>query len=325
MTQAAENLAPQATVVEGPNDTRDAAIALVKESRREAEPAEAAEEGAAEGAEAEKPASPAPDPKAERVAKRIDIAKRAELRSAQHRAELQAKEQSLAAKEAEVEAKLARYKKLEEDPVAAFEELKLDPKTFLERLAGLQDPNSIVTKKLSSLEDELKKEREERQRIQYESQKRERLMHVQQTTRQAAEQFITHISGAAEKYPHLVDEYTPDEIVARGMRVAEQHAEAYKAKFGDYPDDEVIAQYLEDEAAQRAKAKTEWRSKLSAKKPGLGKQRDSESGQDGAGTPRTLTSRSAGQKASAPKDWDPKAADLEALRIIRKMHESSDD
>lgn len=324
--------APEVTA-EPALDPRSAAIAIVQAKADEAsEPADESAESSppAEGSPAgsEPPAEPPPDPKAERVAARILAAKKAEIRAHQQREALTQRQSAIEAREKELAAKEARFRRLEEDPVAAFDELKLDPKTFLEKLAGLHTPEAQTSREIAkererieALEKRLAQADEDRKRYELQLRGRE----VETNTRQATEAFLEHVATSAAKYPHLTDQYTPEEISARALQVATEHAEAYKSRFGVYPDDEVIADFLEQEAAERAQRRAAWRERIGQGAPAQGRASKGEiaSGQGKAGTPRTLTNSTASQRGAAPKAWSEKDAYEEAKRIVKQLHEAS--
>jgi hypothetical protein len=139
----------------------------------------------------------------------------------------------------------------------------------------------------------------------------------------ATQRFIEHVDATADKYPHLIAEYTPAELASAAKRAAEQHAKPYFAKYGEYPDDDVIAEYLEDQARARAEALAERRARvgITASRPSQGT--PANQGQPAkAITPRTLTNGASSQKATAAKPWTQKDADEESIRLIQQMQAS---
>ncbi len=282
----------------------------------------------------EKPVEePAPDPKAERVAARIAVAKRAELRAAQEREQIRRDREEVDRKAAELAAKEARFKLLEEDPVKAFEELKLDPKTFLERLAGEQDPTNVVAKEVAKLRADLKAEQEARLKAEQDATRRQASEQTEAAFREASAVFVQHVEAHADKYPHLVSEFTEAEAIEAAFRAVNEvvgydsqnqpvtRGEAYRQEFGAYPDDDVIAEHLDAQAKARAEArqKSAWRKRGdSAATPSQGTPNgDPQAAQPVKGSsPRTLTSRAASEKATAPKQWTQEQADEESLRIL---------
>jgi hypothetical protein len=287
----------------------------------------------------DKPAEVAPEPAAEkpqeRVAKRIAAAARIEARNAQERAELRAQREAIEKANAELEAKLARYKILEEDPVKAFEELRIDPKTFLERLAGEQAPDNVLAKKLATLEAELKAEREARIRETETVKQRAAREAAEATWREASQTFVQFVGESAEKYPHLTAEFTEAEAVAEAerslMEIVEledgrrmPRTEAYFLQFGEYPDNDVIAEHLDKLAQARVQAREQsaWRkrgqSAPNGSEPLQNGEPNAAAPQVNRGTsPRTLTSRAASEKATAPKQKTQEEIDAESIRILQ--------
>lgn len=294
-------------------------------------PAKTEEQATTETAPVEEAKS---DPQAEKIAARIAAASRAERRAAEQRREIEERERRAAERERELDAKLARYKVIEEDPVRAFEELKLDPKTFLEKLAGEYKPENVIQKEVAALRADLEKEREERKRLEAEHEKRTKAAEVDAQWREASTAFVTHVTEQASKYPHLVEEYTEQQATDAAFAVLTEvvahdrnghpisRAEAYRAEFGDYPDNDVIAEYLDAQAKARidARAKSAWRKRGESAPQASQATRNGDLKAEGqpvkAPSPRTLTSRAASEKASAPKQWSQEWADEESLRIL---------
>lgn len=302
---------------------------------------EAPAEAPAEAALA--PEEPAPDPKQERVAARIAAATRAEIRAAQARAELKAQQAELERRAAELEATAAKYKLLEEDPVKAFETLKLDPKTFLEKLSGEYKPENVAERELAKLKAEFEALKAETTRERETAKEREQRIATEMAWKEASQGFIAHVEATAEKYPNLVAEFTEGEAVAAAEQVLLEvvghddagkpvtRTQAYFDKFGTYPDNDVIAEYLDAQAKARAEARqnSAWRKRGESATQGSqplsnGDPIPKAPPVNKGSSPRTLTSRAASEKAtSLSKQWSQEAADEESLRILeaalRKM------
>lgn len=325
--------ATHAAVTQGKAEARAEAIRLVEQAHADAAeeaPPDAPEttpdatsnEPEPEPSKPEAPESSEEKPADERVARRIAAAKRLEQRSARERGEIQAARAQLEQERAALaeqrkahEAALAQYKLLEDDPVKAFETLGLDPKVFLDRLAGEHNPASVVARELSEMKRQLAEEREARLRLTQETARREQEARFQAAQQASTKAFVDHVADNAERYPYLTDEFTAEEIAAHGWDVATRHAEQYKKQFGEYPDDSVIAEYLEAQAKSRADQRSAWKARL--KKP-------SEPGQGTASAtalkPRTLTNSAVSQKASPPRHMSDRDAREEAMKIIQTMH-----
>jgi len=303
--------------------TREQLIAMLttdpdetsSESAADTDPAEAGKHGASTSSAADSDEAKK-DPKAERIAARIAATVKTERRVAAEQAKIRAQAADVEKRAAELERREARLRLIEEDPVKAFEELKLDPKTFLEKLSGTHKPESIAERRLAELEKQVVAERTARERLLHQQQ----LQHVEQTMRQETHAFVQMVASS-EAFPTLVSEFTPEEIAQQANAVAQAHGEAYKREHGEYPSNEVIAQYLEDQAKARAQRRTSWRQPA---QPSQGKPGSQIAQSVTSKEPRTLTNGSASQRASVSKPWSQKDADEESLRLIQQMHASRD-
>ena len=283
-------------------------------------------------AEPEAPAAPE-DPKVDRVAARITAAKRAEQKAALERRELQTLREQQEKRQADLDAREKRIKLVEDDPVRFFEEFKSDPKAFLEKLSGEYKPENVVAKKADALEAkvaELEKrlaEKDEAVRA------REHRAQTDQAWKAASAAFIVHVGEQAEKYPHLTEEFTEEQATEMAFSVLTEvvttedgkpvtRAEAYNREFGTYPDNDVVAEFLDTIAKQRVDARTKsaWRKRGESATPASqAPNGDPKPVPPVNGTrPRTLTSREASQRAAAPKPWTQEAADEESLRILEQ-------
>jgi hypothetical protein len=272
----------------------------------------------------------------DKVSRKIAVARRAELAAAQARKDLRAQEEKIAADRTALEAERARYKLLEEDPVKAFEVLKLDPKTFLEKLSGEYKPENVQTRELAALKAEIAALKEERTRETETAKQRQQREVIEHTSREAAAGFVSFVGESAEKFPHLVAEFTEDEAVNEAFRALHEvvghdeqgravtRNEAYFNQFGSYPDNDVIAEHLDLLARQRAEARQNSAWAKRGQSPSNGSQPlphgdpipKAQPANRGP-SPRTLTSRAASEKASPPKQWSQEAADEESLKILQ--------
>lgn len=275
------------------------------------------------------------EPKQDRVGARIAAAKRAEQKAAMERRELTQLREQQERRQAELDAREKRIKLIEEDPVRFFEEFKADPKTFLEKLSGEYKPENVATKKLTALEEELKQLREERDRSAAAAKEQAAKVQAESAWKEASSAFIAHVGEKADKYKHLVEELTESEATNLAYTVLTEvvgydegkrpvtRAEAYHREFGAYPDNDVIAEYLDAIAKQRVEARTKsaWRKRGESATPA------SEASPNGdpkpvppvTGTkPRTLTSREASQRTAAPKPMTQEEIDAECIRIIEQ-------
>lgn len=286
-------------------------------------------EGTEPAAAVEEPAKePAKDPVAEKVASRILAAKRAEMRAAEQRRELASAKAEIDAQRASVAEQLKAVEDLKAaklSPSKALELLGMTPKQFLESLATEHEPAAVAARASAGAMSEVEKLRSELQAMRDAQAERERAVRVQQIDaayNERTEAFVAHVDGEPEKYPHLIAEYTPTELAQAARAAADQHAVPYFNQFGKYPDDDVIAEYLEEQAKARAEALAERRARIG--RPASPPSQGNPIGQTAVVTPtdpgpgpRTLTSRDASIKASAPKPWSQDAADEESLRILQ--------
>lgn len=282
------------------------------------------------------PPKPAEDDK---IAARVAAAKKAEIRAARER-------EAIAAQKAELEkaqAELADAKKMAEavkaaklSPSKVLELLELQPKDFLERLATENEPGSIAAREVAKESEERAKLKAELDELkaQIATEKRQIQQAKNAERAHAAETaFVEHVEKNAAKYPHLVEEFTPEETVREGYRVLDEvvghddrgrpvtRNQAYKAEHGTEPTDDEIAEYLESLAEKRAQIRQERRARM-----GLGATQTPSQGNptgdlktaqpDRGQSPRTLTSRAASERATVPKPWSQEAADEESIRII---------
>jgi hypothetical protein len=268
----------------------------------------------------EKPVEPVVDPKEvereARQAKRIEVARRAELQAAQERRRAQAEAQ---------EAKTLREKmeNLKKDPLGTLKEIGLDPTEFLERVVsdGKPTQESLIKElqaQLQQINDERAQERLEIQRAQ-----------VQSTVYKAMDEFVDLVAANSAKYSHLVDEYTPEEIARQALAYGKQYGRAYVEATGEDLTDDVIASKLEELAAARSATRRSWSEKVKGKQTS---QVPSESVKVGDGpqvntkpeAPRTLSNDMASERASAPKTWSQEDADAQSLLILQKAFSSAD-
>lgn len=271
------------------------------------------------------------DPKAERVGSRIAAAKMAEKKTERERIELRTQKEAHDKRAADLDAREKRLRLIEDDPIKFFEEFKSDPKTFLDKLAGDYKPENVATKKLTAVEEEV-------QRLKTELTQRDEAAKQAQTDsawKEAGAAWLSHVGEQAEKYPHLTDEFTEQQALAlahseltapvgkdsTGALVS--RSQAYFREHGVYPDFDVIAEHLDLLAKQRIEARTKsaWRKQGNGADPAskAALNGDPKSVPSVKGTsPRTLTSRDASQRSSAPKVWSQEAADEECIRILEQ-------
>ncbi len=270
---------------------------------------------------------PPKDPAAEKVAARLTVALKAEERAARSRAEIAAAKAEIETSRAEVAEHLKvveALKAAKTSPSKALELLGMTPKEFLETLATEHEPAAVAARAVKGTSDEVAKLQAKIEAMEKAAEDRENASKRQSLDHdynQATAAFIEHVDASPDKYPHLIAEYTPAELARAAQAAADQHAVAYKNKFGEFPDDSVIADFLEDQARTRAEALAERRARVGQKAPVPSKGEtpgDLQVAQPATGpSPRTLTSRAASEKATTAKPWSQEWADEESLRILQ--------
>jgi len=286
------------------------------------------------------------DPVAERASARIIANQRAEMRAAKVRAEIAAERQAIEAQRGEVGelAKLAEaIKAAKGSPSKALELLGMTPKEFLETLATEHEPEAVAQRAVAGTLTEVQKLQKRIDDMQAE---RAAEVHAARMREIAADEhaagtgFVEFIATNAEKYPNLVEAMTPGEFVqaafsmlhrplgkdaqGRTVTVLDQYLADHD---GEPPSDEEIAETLEQAAAPRVQARSEWRARIGKKAPEASLAAPSvdvrATQMDRGPSPRTLTSRAASEKAAAAPAWSQEAADEESLRIIRAAFRES--
>lgn len=292
-------------------------------------PAETVADTPAESAKVE-PAKTEESAKDERISPRITAAMRAEVRAAEQRAELRAQQQQIEAKQRDLDAREKRIKLIEDDPIRFFEEWKADPKVFLEKLAGEYKPENVVAKKVDSLEKQLAEERAAREKLQAETEHKTKAAQADAAWKEASGAFVNFVAASAEKYPHLVEEFTEQQATDEAFAALSEvigkdangepvtRAEAYRIQYGDYPGNDTVAEYLDSIAKQRieGRQKAGWRKPPATPSEGATPGDPKPASPVNGASPRTLTSRDSSTRASAPKQWSQEAADEESLRIL---------
>ena len=319
-----EALQEAAARIFGPTEEPETPAAA--EDKRDEKGRFVAAKGDEKADEPEKPADEAKKPEADKAAARWNAAKRAELRAAQERAELQKTREEIAKQKAELDGlvKLAEQVKAAKlSPSKLMELMEVQPKDFLETLAREHEPELVAQRVALELRQELEATRKQIADLQAEradERRRNERQRADMEVSGAQKAFLDLVSSSADKYPHLVDEYTPDEIASQALALAEKHGQDYFARFGVYPDDEVIAEELERQATVRAESRSAWRQRIgkAAHESGKGDSVGETAQRPAvkAEGPRTLTARAASVKATPPKVWSQEEADAESLRIL---------
>lgn len=303
------------------------------------EPAKATEE-----AEPEAPAEPEKPKEDPRLAAKLNAAVRAEKKLASLRAEtaqLESAKQQLSPmlqmleqvnKEFGSPEKFAEAIKFAKQvqgakgsPTELLRLAETEPKDFLENLANEHEPAVLFQRMQADFQKQLESVREDfKQQLAAERAQAEQKVaqqQLEQATQQAQQAFVDHVAEKADAYPHLVAEFSPDEIAEKGLEIAQLHSAAYRSRFGEDPSDDVIAEYLEEQAKARAEKRSAWLQRIgkAAPKPGEGGSDSEKQGRPPvkAEVPRTTTSRGASSNHTSPaREWSQEWADAESLRLI---------
>lgn len=280
--------------------------------------------------EVKAPESPK-DPKDERVGSRIAAAKKAEQRAERERIEIRQQKEAQERRQTELDAREKTLRLIEEDPVRFFEVAKVDPKKFLDKLAGDYKPENLTNKELADLRAEVTQLREQATQRDQATQQAQARAQADGAWKEASASFVAHVGEQAEKYPHLTEEFTEDQATEKAYEVLTEtvgrdaqgrpisRAEAYRRQYGEYPDHDVVAEYLDALAKQsiESRSKSAWRKRGDGAAPAGQAHGETKPVPPVKGTsPRTLTSRDASQRSAAPKPWSQEAADEESIRIL---------
>lgn len=334
-TAAPIDLTAEVAVPEG-EVSREQLVKILEDSRK-SEPQE-------EAAVSAEPAKPEPKPETEKVSARIIASRRAEMRAKEERQAIAAERHAIEAARAEVaeaKAQADALKAAKLSPSKALELLGMSPKEFLETLATEDEPEAHAKRASAGMQTELQKIQAELQALKDERAnevRRARHAEAQQATQVEGDAFVEHVAEHAEKYPALVEAWTPAEFVREGFACLEEvigrtHAgkpitrlEAFMAEQGHPPSNEDIAEFLEHRAQPAFKARSAWRERIGKSAPIPSQGASANQGQPvTAAKPRTLTNGASSTNASAPKPWSQRDADEESKRIFEAMYASRQD
>lgn len=281
-----------------------------KPAPKEAPKPEEAEAEAPPGPEAAKP------PVDEKVAQRIAVAKKMEMRAAESRRQAVEAERALGAKRAEYAVIAEKFEKLKTgDPVEILKAIGENPLEFVKRVAKEPEVVDPVSAEIQALRRQLEeRDRADAQRAQ-EYQAR---LHQHQLS-QAQHDFVSFVDKGAEKYPNITNEFTQDEVMSHAAHIADTQSAAYLEKFGVPLDFNVIAEHLEAMATERANARaTGWSKRSAAGQPKAVPVVQAVAPGSKA-IPRTLTNSAASTAALTPAEWTQQKADEHSIRILEKM------
>lgn len=335
-TAAPIDLAAEVAVPEG-EVSREQLVKILEDSRK----AEPPEEGAVVSAE---PAKVEPKQETEKVSARIIASRRAEMRAKAERESIAADRRAVEAEKAAVAQAKEQMDMLEAaklSPSKLLELAKKSPKEFLEALASEHEPEAVAARAMQGTQSEVQKLQARIDAMEAADRAREqRAKHaeIQQLTQVEGEAFVDHIATNVEKYPSLVEVWTPAEFVREGFKCLEEvigrtaagrpitRLEAFEAEQGHPPSNDDIAEFLEHRAQPISQARSAWRERIGKSAPNPSQGTPANQGQPvTAAKPRTLTNGASSTNASAPKPWSQQDADEESKRIFEAMYASRAD
>lgn len=281
------------------------------------------------------------EPPAEKVSARILASRKAEMRQAEERRALAAERESVAAERkaaAEAKAQADAFAAAKMSPSKALELLGMSPKEFLESLATEHEPEAVAKRAMVGTQTEVQKLAAELAAIKAErEQERQALRHreTQEITTREGDAFAEFVAAQAEKFPALVETWTPDQFVREALTCLEEpvaktrdgrvvtRLDWFQQEQGRIPSNEEIAEFLEQRAQPAFQKRSAWRERIGKSAPVPSQGVSAIQGQPVmAAKPRTLTNGASATNASAPKPWSQADADAESIRIIEQLNAS---
>lgn len=253
-------------------------------------------------------AAPVETPEEARVAQRIATAKKTELRASKERA-------AAAQERAQLDEYKAKIEKIKTNPIAALNEIGLDPDEFLKRV--ISDGKPSPESELADIKASILAQKEENTRL-----KAERDQYFQtQTIEKAKDAFVSMVESRHADFEHLLSEYTPEEIRDYGFEIARREGASFKEENGEDITDEYIAVRLNEFAKQRSEKRSAWHQRVKGAPPAsqapVELAKVASPAVSRANAPRTLTNGQASQKLSAPiTKRTQEEVDAECIRIL---------
>lgn len=211
------------------------------------------------------PEEPKEDPDLQ-IAQKLESVTRREAKARKLESQLQARIQSFDDKEKAIAAKMAEIESFFEDPIEWARKNGRDAMDIVKRATA---PVSEEAKRLAKIEEEIKKDREDRQKRETEAQKQAR----EAEERRGWQSFVSGITS--EECPHLTTLYEANEIPGLVMSLLNRPHDAadpespsvrevFRAHYRRDPTPKEIRESLEHEAELRATSLLE---RLNPKKP----------------------------------------------------------
>ncbi len=286
--------------------------------------------------------TPKVEPPAEKVSARIIASRKAEIRQAEERRALAAEREANAAEKAAIadaKAQLAMLDQARMSPSKLLELAKKSPREFIEALANENEPEEVAKRAMAGTQTEVQRLATELASLRAERAaevQAKRHAEIQQGTQAAGADFVEFVAANVDKYPALVEAWTPAEFVREGFACLDEvvgksksgqpitRLDAFLADSGGVPPtNDDIAEFLEHRARPKFEARSAWRERIGKSAPNPSQGLSANQGQPvTAAKPRTLTNGASATNASAPKPWSQADADAESIRIIEQLYAS---
>ena len=283
---------------------------------------------------------PKTEPGAAKVSPRLEVARRAELRAAEARAEIAKARAEVDAARAEVAEKakaVDAFMAAKLSPSKALELLGMGPKEFLETLATEHEPAAVAARAVAGNTSEVAKLQARIDALESAAKAKEEAAKAREADSyydQATNEFVEFVGKSHEKYPALVAEFSDAEIALAGRNLLNEvvgkddndkpvtRLQAYMDdNDGVPPSDEEVAELLEKRAAKRAENRGAWHQRIGlGARPSKGiSSGDQQVTQPEKGpSPRTLTSRAAGERATVAAPPTDEEIDAECIRMLQR-------
>ncbi len=327
MSEAVENVTPQASPEQAAEDRRQQAYKAVREAVSQGETEEAAQEEdvvVAEPGSEEEAKVEAPKEEKEPLHKKLDrlvkererakaIRREAEQAAAQQRRELEVERQRFERERQEFDAVRSRLDTFKKDPLKGMRDLEMDPEDVIKRIATT-DPDKYAERmrmealqsKLQELETWKAQQEEYLQRSQQEAEHRQEM-----ARRESIVSAYLETAKDATKYPAFVEAYGDDPEYQ--VRLGHRAADHIKEHLGYTPSREEILEYLEHETKKKRSSRS-----AASSSPGGAK-----------GLPKTLSRSDLSDRKtsqlSVPEDWEARKSFANAhLKNLMKDFDSPD-
>jgi hypothetical protein len=245
--------------------------------------------------------------------------KQAAVEARQWQAQLEQERSQRATEQRELqELRTLRERLKSGEALALSTELGVDPNKTIEDYVGKSAPE----KQLEALRKELEQEKAERQawlRAREEEQRQAHANNMANAERQQLQSFVPYVTGNSQKWPHLVAEFEPEEIVAEAKRIQDWAkqvrwtADDGREYIGVQYSYDAVAEAIDKKAKLLHDKRTERRNKLLS--PQVERETPASATEHKNGQTKTPTRTDAKSRRSLPMNREQEAAhDLAVLR-----------